>query len=178
MKRVAADQSIIDQAIALQAQGKTDAEIARELGVGPATPSNWRKQGRLPEKPQRKTNGGKVREYEPLPKLQPGQRLDGTPEPKKEEKPRMIEVEKAQVAEEPRVFDPEAKDKARIRRSTVLEGTYLMVELRDDKASMDIMDAAIRDAVKDGLTKRQLLTLLMDIGDEIEAIINLPEMSL
>ncbi len=90
----------------------------------------------------------------------------------------MIEVEKAQVTEEPRVFDPEAKEKARIRRSTVLEGTYLMVELHGDKASMDIMDATIRDAVKDGMTKRQLLTLLMDIGDEIEAIINLPEMSL
>ncbi len=90
----------------------------------------------------------------------------------------MIEVEKAQGAEEPRVFDPETKEKARIRRSTVLEGTYLIVELHGDKASMDIMESAIRDAVKDGMTKRQLLTLLMDIGDEIEAIINLPEMSL
>lgn len=119
MKRVAADQSIIDQAIALQAEGKTDAEIARELGVGPATPSNWRKQGRLPEKPQRKTNGGKVREYEPLPKLQPGQRLDGTPEPKKEEKPRMIEVERAKV--------PEVK--SRIMRLTTLRGEYITLEI-------------------------------------------------
>ena len=54
MKRVAADQSVIDRAFDLQAEGKTDAEIARELGVTRATPSKWRKQGRLPERVKKK----------------------------------------------------------------------------------------------------------------------------
>ena len=165
MKRVAADQSIIDQAIALQAQGKTDAEIARELGVVPATPSNWRKQGRLPEKPQRKTNGGKVREYEPLPKLQPGQRLDGTPEPKKEEKPRMIEVERAQVVTEAK--EPVTEKKSRITRSVTLRGGYLTVdcEPRGLVLTVDVPSETY-------LTTRDMLEVLMDIETEAHELIS------
>jgi predicted transcriptional regulator len=162
VKRVAADQSIIDQAIALQAQGKTDAEIARELGVGPATPSNWRKQGRLPEKPQRKTNGGKVREYEPLPKLQPGQRLDGTPEPKKEEKPRMIEVEKAKVEEKAaELASP------RISRSIQLEGEY--VRLNIDNANM--IRIAMEYNWSQPMTAKEVAMVLMDLELDARALI-------
>ena len=160
MKRVAADQSIIDQAIALQAQGKTDREIAMELGVGPATPSNWRKQGRLPEKPQRKTNGGKVREYEPLPKLQPGQRLDGTPVIKQEAK-KVIEVEKTKVEEKA----AEVPVKPRITRSTTLRGEYVTLEVSQEGTYFEL------DICRSRLAIREALEALMNLEAEVHELI-------
>ena len=78
---------------------KRDREIAKELGICYVSISRWRKQGRLPAQIKPKTNGGKMREYEPLPKLLPGQRLDGTPTIKTEARKEVIEVEKATMVE-------------------------------------------------------------------------------
>lgn len=190
MKRVAADQSIIDQAIALQAQGKTDAEIARELGVGPSTPSNWRKQGRLPEKPQRKTNGGKVRKFEDLPELKPGQRLDGTPMLNTEEwkvfkleetpaakapepavetvnLPFVEPAKTAEPAEEPvKVQKPVEEKKARITRSVTLRGEYITVDCGIRGISRDV------DVTTDTyLTTQDALLVLMDLETEVHELI-------
>lgn len=174
MKRVAADQSVIDRAFDLQAEGKTDAEIARELGVTRATPSNWRKQGRLPERVKKKTNHGKVRHFEPLPALTASQRLDGSPimavpekHEEKEEEPMTFEG----VAEAP-VVEIKKPDGPKIRRKLELVGDYTTVHVIGDEVTVSVRTDT------EHLSKREAIALLMDISDELEAMINLPEMSL
>lgn len=171
MKRVAADQSIIDQAIALQDEGKTDAEIARELGVSGGAPNNWRKQGRLPER-KKKTNNGKVKKFEDLPELKPGQRLDGTPMLNTEEwKVFKLEETPAAKAPEPaeepvKVQKPVEEKKARITRSVTLRGEYITVDCGIRGISLDV------DVTTDTyLTTQDALLVLMDLETEVHELI-------
>ena len=106
----------------------------------PAAPqtTGGSKDGFLKEK--KKTNGGKVREYEPLPELKPGQRLDGTPMLDTEEwKVFKLEETPAAKAPEPAVetvnlpFVEPAKTaepaeepvRPRLTRSMTLRGKFL-----------------------------------------------------
>ena len=82
------------------------------------------------------------------------------------------------VAEAPVAELAPADTRPKIKRSVRLDGTYLTVELTNDKVAADFKDAAIKDALANGLTKRELIALMMDISDELEAMINLPEMIL
>lgn len=93
----------------------------------------------------------------------------------KEEKENMTFEE---VAEAPVVELVPADTRPKIKRIVRLVGTYLSVELTNDKVVASFKDQAIKDALANGLTKRELIALLMDISDELEAMSNLPEMSL
>lgn len=188
------DQALIDRATELINSGMMYKDVAEELGVKPCAVSNWRMRGLIPPTPfkptakqtppeQKKTsNHGKVRYAEPLPKLEPGQRLDGSPivtvpeknEEKEEKEPMTFEG----VAEAPVVEPVPVDTRPKIKRIVRLCGTYLSVELTNDKVAVAFKDQAIKDALAKGLTKRELIALLMDISDELEAMINLPEMSL
>ena len=191
MKRVAADQSVIDRAIALQDEGKTDAEIARELNVSGSAPNNWRKQGRLPER-KKKTNNGKVRKFEDLPELKPGQRLDGTPmlntegwkvfkleetpaakapEPavKTVNLPFMEPAKTAEPAEEPvKVQKPVEEKKARLTRSMTLRGEFLEMSVNTENrvtfGLAPLSDLAALDA-------KQAAEVLMDMELDVRALI-------
>jgi len=182
MKRVAADQSVIDRAIALQDEGKTDAEIARELDVSGSAPNNWRKQGRLPER-KKKTNGGKVKKFEDLPELKPGQRLDGTPMLDTEEwKVFKLEETPAAKAPEPAVetvnlpFVEPAKTaepaeepvRPRLTRSMTLKGAFLEMSVNTENrvtfGLAPLSDLAALDA-------KQAAEVLMDMELDVQALI-------
>lgn len=122
-------QEMLEKIAQMNREGRSDREIAKELGICNVSISRWRAQGRLPAKVKPHTNNGKMREYEPLPELRPGYRLDGTPIIKEEKK--VIEVEKAEVEEKvPKA--PVVPVKSRIRRSITLEGEYMKLDIGGD----------------------------------------------
>ena len=178
------DQARIDEATELILGGAMYKDVAKELGVSQATISLWSKKGLIPPTPVKKrtSNHGKIRYTEPLPALTASQRLDGSPiiaapekhEEKEEKEPMTFEGVAEAPAAEPVPVDTQPK----IKRIVRLVGTYLSVELTNDKVAASFKDQAIKDALANGLTKRELIALLMDISDELEAMINLPEMSL
>ena len=183
------DQARIDKATELILGGAMYKDVAKELGVSKVTISLWSKKGLIPPTPikKRTTNHGKIRHHEPLPALTASQRLDGSPiiaapapaqEEKHEEKEEKENMTFEEVAEAPVVELASADTRPKIKRSVRLDGTYLTVELTNDKATADFKDQAIKDALAKGLTKRELIALMMDISAELEAMINLPEMSL
>lgn len=194
------DQALIDRATELILDGMMYKDVAKELGVTQSTISHWRKKGLIPPTPfkptvkqapvenqkKRTSNHGKVRYAEPLPALTASQRLDGSPiitapapaiEEKHEEKEEKHMTFEA-VTEAPAVEPVPVDIQPKIKRIVRLCGTYLSVELTNDKVTASFKDQAIKDALANGLTKRELIALLMDISDELEAMINLPEMSL
>lgn len=195
------DQAFIDRATELINGGMLYQDVAKELGVKPCTVSGWRMRGLIPPTPfkptakqapvenqkKRTSNHGKVRHHEPLPALTASQRLDGSPiiaapapaiEEKHEEKEEKEPMTFEGVAEAPVVEPVPVDTKPRIERSVRLDGTYLTVKLTNDKVAAVFKDQAIKDALANGLTKRELVALMMDISDELEAMINLPEMVL
>ena len=155
-------QETLDKIAQLIQERKSDREIAKELGICYVSISRWRKQGRLPEPYRPKTNNGKVREYEPLPKLQPGQRLDGTPIIKQEAK-KVIEVEKASVEE--KVAEPVKPVKRRIMRFTSLRGEYITLEISGGDVAVDFGDTMRQ------CSSRDALQILMDLEAEVHELI-------
>ena len=154
-------QETLDKIAQMIRSGMSDRKIADELGVNYVSISRWRHQGKLPEPYRPKTNNGKMREYEPLPKLQPGQRLDGTPIIKQEAK-KVIEVEKAKVEEkaaEPASF--------RISRSFHLEGKY--VRLNIDSANT--VRIAMEYNWSQPMTAKEIAVVLMDLELDARALI-------
>ena len=183
------DQALIDRATELINGGMMYKDVAKELGVKPCTVSSWRMKGLIPPTPfvptarqapvenqkKRTSNHGKIRYAEPLPKLEPGQRLDGSPimtvpekrEEKEEKEPMTFEG----VAEAP-VVEIKKPDGPKIRRKLELVGDYTTVRVIGDEVTVSVLTDT------EHLSKREAIALLMDISDELEAMINLPEMSL
>lgn len=187
------DQALIDKATELINGGMMYKDVAEALGVKPCTISSWRMRGLIPPTPfkptakqapienqkKRTTNHGKVRHHEPLPALTASQRLDGSPiiavpapvieekPEEKEEKPMTFEG----VAEAP-VVEIKKPDGPKIRRKLELVGDYTTVRVIGDEVTVSVRTDT------EHLSKREAVALLMDISDELEAMINLPEMSL
>lgn len=185
------DQERIDKATELINGGAMYKDVAKELHVKPCTVSSWRMKGLIPPTPfkptakqapvenqkKRTSNHGKVRYAEPLPALTASQRLDGSPiittpapaiEEKKEEKePMTLEG----VAEAP-VVEIKKPDGPKIRRKLELVGDYATVHVIGDEVTVSVRTDT------EHLSKREAVALLMDISDELEAMINLPEMNL
>jgi len=126
-------------------------------------------------KKKRTSNHGKVRYHEPLPALTASQRLDGSPivtvpekhEEKEEKEPMTFEG----VTEAP-VVEIKKPDGPKIRRKLELVGDYTTVHVIGDEVTVSVRTDT------EHLSKREAIALLMDISDELEAMINLPEMSL
>lgn len=176
------DQARIDKATELILGGAMYKDVAKELGVSKVTISLWSKKGLIPPTPikKRTTNHGKIRHHEPLPKLEPGQRLDGSPiiaapapviEEKHEEKEEKEPMTFETVAEAP-VVEIKKPDGPKIRRKLELVGDYATVHVIGDEVTVSVRTDT------EHLSKREAVALLMDISDELEAMINLPEMSL
>lgn len=176
------DQERIGKATELILGGMPYKEVAAELHVSNVTVSVWRKKGLIPPAPSKKrtTNHGKVRYAEPLPVLTASQRLDGSPiiaapapvvEEKHEEKEEKEPMTFEGVAEAP-VVEIKKPDGPKIRRKLELVGDYTTVRVIGDEVTVSVRT----DTEK--LSKREAIALLMDISDELEAMINLPEMSL
>lgn len=120
-----------------------------------------------------------MRHHEPLPALTASQRLDGSPiiaapapaqeekHEEKEEKPITFEG----VAEAP-VVEIKKPDGPKIRRKLELVGDYTTVRVIGDEVTVSVRTDT------EHLSKREAVALLMDISDELDAMINLPEMSL
>gem|GEM_PF-5288761 len=173
------DQARIDKAAELILGGMMYKDVAKELHVSKDTISLWSKKGLIPPAPSKKkraSNHGKVRHHEPLPALTASQRLDGSPiiaapekhEEKEEKEPMTFEA----VAEAPVVEIKKPAEETRIRRKMELSGDYVTVRVIGDEVTVSIRTDT------EHLSKREAVALLMDISDELEAIINLPEMSL
>lgn len=186
------DQALIDRAAELILGGMMYKDVAAELGVTQPTISHWRKKGLIPPTPfkptakqtppeQKKTsNHGKVRHHEPLPALTASQRLDGSPiiaapapviKEKHEEKEEKENMTFEAVAEAP-VVEIKNPDGPKIRRKLELVGDYTTVRVIGDEVTVSVRTDT------EHLSKREAIALLMDISDELEAMINLPEMSL
>lgn len=176
------DQARIDMATELVISGMMYKDVAAELGVSQFTISQWRKKGLIPPSPikKRTTNHGKVRHHEPLPALTASQRLDGSPiiaapapvvEEKHEEKEEKGNMTFEAVAEAP-VVEIKKPDGPKIRRKLELSGDYVTVRVIGDEVTVSVRTDT------EHLSKREAIALLMDISDELEAMINLPEMSL
>jgi len=176
------DQALIDKATELILGGAMYKDVAKELGVSQATISLWSKKGLIPPTPVKKrtTNHGKVRYAEPLPALTASQRLDGSPiiaapapapEEKHEEKEEKEPMTFEGVAEAP-VVEIKKPDGPKIRRKLELSGDYATVHVIGDEVTVSVRTDT------EHLSKREAIALLMDISDELEAMINLPEMSL
>lgn len=188
------DQALIDKATELINGGMMYKDVAEALGVKPCTISSWRMRGLIPPTPfkptakqapienqkKRTTNHGKVRHHEPLPALTASQRLDGSPiiavpapviEEKPEEKEEKENMTFEGVAEAP-VVEIKKPDGPKIRRKLELVGDYTTVRVIRDEVTVSVRTDT------EHLSKREAVALLMDISDELEAMINLPEMSL
>lgn len=184
------DQALIDKATELINSGMMYKDVVEALHVKPCTISGWRTRGLIPPTPFKPTtkqapvenqkkmtnNHGKVRYAEPLPKLEPGQRLDGSPiiaapAPVIEEKEEKENMTFEAVAEAP-VVEIKKPDGPKIRRKLELVGDYTTVRVIGDEVTVSVRTDT------EHLTKREAIALLMDISDELEAMINLPEMSL
>lgn len=182
------DQALIDRATELINGGAMYKDVAEALHVKPCTVSGWRMRGLIPPTPFKPTtkqaqvenqkkmtnNHGKVRYAEPLPALTASQRLDGSPiiaapekHEEKEEEPMTFEG----VAEAP-VVEIKKPDGPKIRRKLELVGDYTTVRVIGDEVTVSVRTDT------EHLSKREAIALLMDISDELEAMINLPEMSL
>ena len=186
------DQALIDRATELINGGAMYKDVAEALHVKPCTVSGWRMRGLIPPTPfkpeprqappeQKKTsNHGKVRYHEPLPALTASQRLDGSPiitapapviEEKHEKKEEKENMTFEAVAEAP-VVEIKKPDGPKIRRKLELVGDYTTVRVIGDEVTVSVRTDT------EHLSKREAIALLMDISDELEAMINLPEMSL
>lgn len=188
------DQALIDRATELINGGMMYKDVAAELHVKPCTVSGWRMQGLIPPTPfkptarqapvenqkKRTSNHGKIRYTEPLPALTASQRLDGSPiiaapapvvEEKHEEKEEKGNMTFEAVAEAPMV-EIKKPDVPKIRRKMELSGDYTTVHVIGDEVTVSVRTDT------EHLSKREAIALLMDISDELEAMINLPEMSL
>ena len=75
------------------------------------------------------------------------------------------------VAEAP-VVEIKKPDGPKIRRKLELVGDYTTVRVIGDEVTVSVRTDT------EHLSKREAIALLMDISDELEAMINLPEMSL
>lgn len=177
------DQARIDKATELILGGMMYKDVAAELHVSQVTISLWGKKGLIPPAPSKKrtTNHGKVRHFEPLPALTASQRLDGSPiiaapapviEEKHEEKEEKEPMTFEAVAEAPVVEIKKPAEETRIRRKMELSGDYVTVRVIGDEVTVSVRTDT------EHLSKREAVALLMDISDELEAMINLPEMSL
>lgn len=177
------DQARIDKAVELILGGMMYKDVAAELGVSQFTISQWSKKGLIPPSPikKRTSNHGKVRYYEPLPALTASQRLDGSPivtvpekhEEKEEKEPMTFEgVVEAPVVEIPVAEIKKPAEETRIRLKLELVGDYTTVRVIGDEVTVSVRTDT------EHLSKREAIALLMDISDELEATINLPEMSL
>ena len=176
------DQALIDRATELINQGAMYKDVAEALHVSNVTVSVWHKKGLIPPTPSKKrtTNHGKVRHHEPLPALTAGQRLDGSPivtapapviEEKHEKKEEKENMTFEAVAEAP-VVEIKKPDGPKFRRKLELVGDYTTVRVIGDEVTVSVRTDT------EHLSKREAIALLMDISDELEAMINLPEMSL
>ena len=176
------DQALIDRATELINGGAMYKDVAEALHVKPCTVSGWRMRGLIPPTPSKKrtTNHGKVRHHEPLPALTASQRLDGSPiitapapviEEKHEKKEEKENMTFEAVAEAP-VVEIKKPDGPKFRRKLELVGDYTTVRVIGDEVTVSVRTDT------EHLSKREAIALLMDISDELEAMINLPEMSL
>ena len=182
------DQARLDRATELILGGAMYKDVAKELGVSQVTISLWSKKGLIPPAPSKKrtTNHGKVRHHEPLPALTASQRLDGSPivtvpapvikekhEEKEEKEPMTFEgVAEAPVVEIPVAEIKKPAKETRIRQKMELSGDYATVRVIGDEVTVSVRTDT------EHLSKREAIALLMDISDELEAMINLPEMIL
>ena len=171
------DQARIDRATELINGGAMYKDVAEALHVKPCTVSGWRMRGLIPPTPSKKrtTNHGKVRHHEPLPALTAGQRLDGSPivtAPEKHEEKEEKENMTFEAVAEALVVEIKKPDGPKIRRKLELSGDYTTVRVIGDEVTVSVRTDT------EHLSKREAIALLMDISDELEAMINLPEMSL
>lgn len=106
--------------------------------------------------------------------------MDGSPiiaapapviEEKHEEKEEKENMTIEAVAEAP-VVEIKKPDGPKIRRKLELVGSYSTVRVIGDEVTVSVRTDT------EHLSKREAIALLMDISDELEAMINLPEMSL
>jgi len=188
------DQALIDKATELINGGAMYKNVAKELHVSAPTVTHWRMKGLIPPTPfkpttkqapvenqkKRTSNHGKVRYAEPLPALTASQRLDGSPiiaapapapEEKHEEKEEKENMTFEGVAEVP-VTEIKKPDGPKIRRKLELVGDYTTVRVIGNEVTVSVRTDT------EHLSKREAVALLMDISDELEAMIKLPEMIL